>query len=169
MKVGNGKNSSFLHDRWCGLVSLADKFPELYKISVEQDCSVEYMKLKNWRPSFRRWLHEDLQCQYRRLHDIVFRYGTNFDKDRAKWDYEKSGLFSVKSIYKHMFRNSEDVDSKQLWKAKIPLKVKIFMWLTLQNAILTKDNLLKRKWKGSPACAFAKKKNLSNTYSLSVL
>ena len=28
------------------------------------------------------------------------------------------------------------------------------MWLTLQDSILTKDNLLKRKWKGSPACAF---------------
>jgi hypothetical protein len=29
MKVGNGKNTSFWHDRWCGLVSLVDKFPEL--------------------------------------------------------------------------------------------------------------------------------------------
>ena len=28
------------------------------------------------------------------------------------------------------------------------------MWLTLQNAILTKDNLLIRKWKGSPNCGF---------------
>jgi hypothetical protein len=47
MVVGNRKNTSFWHDRWCGLVSLADKFPGLYKISNEQDCSVEYMKLKN--------------------------------------------------------------------------------------------------------------------------
>jgi hypothetical protein len=54
MVVGNGKSTSFWHDRWCGLVSLADKFPDLYKISNEQDCSVEHMKLKNWR-----WLHED--------------------------------------------------------------------------------------------------------------
>jgi hypothetical protein len=84
--VGNGKNTSFWHDRWCGLVSLADKLPELYAISKEQDCSVEYMKLKKWHLSFRRWLHEDLQCQFRRLHDIVFRYGINSDKDRPKWD-----------------------------------------------------------------------------------
>jgi hypothetical protein len=47
MKVGNGKNTSFWHNRYCGLVSLADKFPKLYKISVEQECSVEYMNLKN--------------------------------------------------------------------------------------------------------------------------
>jgi hypothetical protein len=70
MMVGNGKSTSFWHKIW-SLVSLADKFPE-------------YMKLKNWRLSFRRWLHEDLQCQYRRLHDIVFWYGTNSEKDRAK-------------------------------------------------------------------------------------
>lgn len=33
------------------------------------------------------------------------------------------------------------------------MNTKIFVWLTLQDSILTKDNLIKRKWKGSPACA----------------
>jgi len=28
------------------------------------------------------------------------------------------------------------------------------MWLVSQNAILTKDNLIKRKWKGDKTCAF---------------
>jgi hypothetical protein len=31
------------------------------------------------------------------------------------------------------------------WKAKIPLKVQIFMWLIQQEAILTKDNLAKKE------------------------
>lgn len=30
------------------------------------------------------------------------------------------------------------------------------MWLMMNNAILTKDNLLKRKWKGDPKCCFCK-------------
>jgi hypothetical protein len=98
MMVGNGKSTSFWHDKWCGLVSLADKFPELYQISIEQDCSVEYMKLKSWRLSFRRWLHEDLQCQYRRLHDIVFRYGTNSEQDHANWDWEKMVCFLLSQL-----------------------------------------------------------------------
>jgi len=93
MIVGNGKSISFWHDKWCSLVSLADKFPGLFQISEDQDCTVEYMKLNNWRLSFRRWLHEDLQCQLKRLHDIVYRYGTNSDKDHAKWDWNKNGLF----------------------------------------------------------------------------
>jgi hypothetical protein len=28
------------------------------------------------------------------------------------------------------------------------------MWLVSQNAILTKENLVKRKWKGNKSCAF---------------
>ena len=71
-------------------------------------------------------------------------------------------FFSVSSVYKHLYRNCARADNRQLWKAKIPLKIKIFMWLTLQNAILTKDNLLKRKWKGGPSCAFCQEKESVN-------
>ena len=43
---------------------------------------------------------------------------------------------------------------KFIWQAKIPLKIKIFMWLIYNNAILTKDNLVKRKWVGDERCSF---------------
>jgi len=44
--------------------------------------------------------------------------------------------------------------TKKFWKGKIPAKIKIFMWLMTNEAILTKDNLIKRKWKGDPDCYF---------------
>jgi hypothetical protein len=44
--------------------------------------------------------------------------------------------------------------TKKIWKGKIPAKIKIFMWLMTNEAILTKDNLIKRKWKGDPDCYF---------------
>jgi len=157
MRVGNGKSTSFCHDKWCGLVPLADKFRELYQINVEKKCSVEEMKRKNWRPSFRRWLHEDLQNQYRRLPDIVFRYRLNSDKDYARWDSEKSGIFSVNSTYKHLCRHEYGLNFSRIWKAKLPLKTKIFMWLVIQNSIITKDNLGKQKWKGNKSCTFCSK------------
>jgi hypothetical protein len=37
---------------------------------------------------------------------------------------------------------------------KIPLKIKIWLWLIWHNAIATKDNLLKRNWNGSAYCQF---------------
>jgi hypothetical protein len=42
----------------------------------------------------------------------------------------------------------------RIWKAKIPYKIKIFLWLIENEAILTKDNMIKRKWVGDPSCQF---------------
>jgi hypothetical protein len=36
--------------------------------------------------------------------------------------------------------------NKRIWKAEIPLKIKVFM--INKNAILTKDNLIKKNWQG---------------------
>jgi hypothetical protein len=41
-----------------------------------------------------------------------------------------------------------------IWKAKIPYKVKIFVWLIENNAILSKDNMLRRDWIGDSTCQF---------------
>lgn len=41
-----------------------------------------------------------------------------------------------------------------IWKIKVPLKIKVFMWFVHKGVILTKDNLAKRRWKGSQRCCF---------------
>lgn len=120
----------------------------------QQEVSVEFMKQRQWRLSFRRWLHEELQNQLKRLQDIVHWYNTNLENDKASWDLEKSGRFSVKSTYKHLSSNEFGDSFRKILKAKIPLKNKIFMWFFLQEAILTKDNICKRKWRGNESCAF---------------
>jgi hypothetical protein len=35
---------------------------------------------------------------------------------------------------------------KRVWKAKILAKIKTFMWLVEQGAIMTKDNMVRRNW-----------------------
>jgi hypothetical protein len=40
------------------------------------------------------------------------------------------------------------------WKAKILLKIKIFVWYLKNGVVLTKDNLVKRQWKGCTKCCF---------------
>jgi hypothetical protein len=76
------------------------------------------------------------------------------EKDKVKWTWEKFGKFSVKSMYKHRFSLETNNTNKRLWEAKIPLKIKIFMWLIHGNAILTKDNLSRRNWQGDKRCFF---------------
>jgi hypothetical protein len=41
-----------------------------------------------------------------------------------------------------------------LWKIKILLKIKVFLWLLYREAILIKDNLVKRIWHENVKCCF---------------
>lgn len=42
-----------------------------------------------------------------------------------------------------------------LWRqVPIPIKIRVFMWLTSKNRILTLDNLLKKGWQGNNRCQF---------------
>jgi hypothetical protein len=41
-----------------------------------------------------------------------------------------------------------------LWKLKLPMKIKIFVWYVKRGAVLAEDNLAKRNWKGNKECAF---------------
>ena len=43
---------------------------------------------------------------------------------------------------------------KYLWKLKIPLKIKIFMWFLHNKVLLTKGNLVKTNWVGCSTCCF---------------
>jgi hypothetical protein len=51
--------------------------------------------------------------------------------------------------------NPNNYQNKKLWKLKLPLKIKVFLEF-MSGAILTKDNLAKRCWKGYLTCNFCK-------------
>lgn len=91
------------------------------------------------------WLH-----LVRRLMEITF---TN-EPDTFLWRSSSSGLFSVKSMYVDFINVGPVSRSKHIWKTKVPLKIKIFMWFVHRAVILTKDNLAKQRWQGSEQCFF---------------
>lgn len=74
------------------------------------------------------------------------------DPDRLNWNFDGKRKFSAKSFYEHLKMQQVIFPHKKLWKIKVPLKIKIFLWLVLKNIILTKDNLLRRGWKGTDKC-----------------
>jgi hypothetical protein len=154
MAVGNGCRTSFWKDVWCGHTPLMDKFPEIYEICNEQTISVADSAHIGWRLSFSRWRTEDLQMQWCGLVNILNQRNLSDDLDKPKWKWKNNRQYTVKSMYKPMCINGIDISFKHLWKIKIPLKIKIRLWLIWHNAIATKDNLLKRKWTGDPFCLF---------------
>jgi hypothetical protein len=74
--------------------------------------------------------------------------------DSFKWSLNHNGQFSVSSMY-HAFLDTNVVpNNSYLWKIKVPLKIRVFLRLLCREAILTKDNLVKRNWNGNVMCSF---------------
>jgi hypothetical protein len=74
----------------------------------------------------------------------------------------RHGKFSVKSMYDQISSAAGGGSFTRFWKAKIPYKIKNFMWLVENNAILTKDNMIKRRWAGDPLCQFCNERETVN-------
>jgi hypothetical protein len=68
--------------------------------------------------------------------------------DSFKWILTKNSEFTVKSMYKDLMQTDSIPYRSIVWKLKVPLKINIFLWYLQKGVILTKDNLLKRRWKG---------------------
>jgi hypothetical protein len=47
-------------------------------------------------------------------------------------------FFFVKTMYAYLCGVDTENHNKKIWKSKIPLKIKVFMWLLQQNAVSTK-------------------------------
>jgi hypothetical protein len=129
MLLRNGKCINFWEDPSCGLVPLKEKFGDLFEICVQQNKSVAEMASGGWNLNFRRWLDERAQNQLRQLRDMLTCSSLSNEKDTVKWMWEKTGIFSVKSMYSHLFCRDLHNPNYKLWKSKTPLKVKSFMWL----------------------------------------
>ena len=76
-------------------------------------------------------------------------------EDRLLWRWSITGTFTVYSFYKWLeYGGIPNTEYDTIWKSKIPLKIKIFLWLVRKNKILTKLNLVKKGWSGPTDCPF---------------
>ena len=57
-------------------------------------------------------------------------------------------------MYLDLINSGPITRSLRIWKVKVPLRIKIFMWFVHKEVILTKENLIKRRWVGSSRCCF---------------
>lgn len=60
-------------------------------------------------------------------------------------------------MYVALINNGYIERNKIIWKLKIPLKIKIFMWYLLKGVVLTKNKLARRNWNGSLRFCFCMK------------
>jgi hypothetical protein len=99
-------------------------------------------------------LFDELRTSWNKILNDSISLQLNSDSDVVFWSLENSGKFSVKSLYNGLTKNDSGTYHRRIWKGKIPTKIKIFLWLLTNNALLAKDNLRKRNWQGGPSCMF---------------
>ena len=68
----------------------------------------------------------------------------NLADDVVSWDLLASRKFSVKSMYNRLTEVPTLDIARSLWKARVPLKIKIFLWQMFRNRLPTADNVAKR-------------------------
>jgi hypothetical protein len=94
--------------------------------------------------SFRRGLVEQYRVQWMNLVAQNAHVRLNNKKDTFRWNLTSSGIFSVQSMSTSLLANDNVVTNKDIWKIKMSLKIKVFMWYLCRGVTLTKDNLVKR-------------------------
>ena len=157
MIVKNGKATSFWLDTWIHNKPLCILYPVLFDLCLDKHISVHQFLARQGQLEFNRWLNPLLFEQWLSVIDTIYHHNFSATTDTHAWKWNKGRMFTTKSVYEYLTKDEAVLHFKHIWKAKIPYKIKFFMWLVENNAILTKDNLLHRHWNGDPTCYFCTK------------
>jgi hypothetical protein len=156
--IGDGEGTYFWEDSWLGDGPLASQYPSLYAIVNYKNVTVaNTIKEDDLNISFRRNLADDRWLAWLDLVERLMDIHITDEKDTFIWKLTDSGQFSVRSLYAELLNGNTKFLRKYLWKIKVPLKIRIFMWFLNRKEILTKDNLVKRNWTRDKKCAFCDK------------
>jgi ribonuclease HI len=119
-------------------------------------------RLKIWdEAKVRKYFY---QCDVEEIMKI--KLSPNIDTDWVSWNFEKSGLFSVRSTYRLAMREKYEVGVmgssatlegertvwKSIWRANISSKVKVFVWKVVRNGLPTRLNKKHRHLEQESSC-----------------
>lgn len=153
-RVHNGSSTRFWLDWWLGSGPLRARFPNLFSIATDPECSVGKSRaLGDWDISFRRTFSLQEQVEWdnllRELHHVVLTEG----RDEFTWTLEPSGRFSTKSLYLKLCEGSPMRHYAVIWKIAAPLKIRIFLWQLTRKRLPTRLLIQRRQGPSSGRCA----------------
>jgi hypothetical protein len=144
VSIGDGSTILFWKDKWRYLVP-AQAYPELFSFAKKPDISfLAATSTLDFTTNFNLPLSVQAHDQLSLLQSKVesLHLSTEFDTWMYTWG---STIFSTSKAYKALIGH-RDVHPiyNWLWKAKSPMKHKVFFWLLIKDRLSTRD-LLSRK------------------------
>jgi hypothetical protein len=130
-------------------------YPNLFNIMRKRNVLVNDVMNGNLpNLSFRRAIVVVKQVEWHNLSTLLAYIPLGHSKDKILWGPHRNGVFSVQSMYRFLMNTPILTHNMLLWKLKLPLKIKIFLWYLGRGVTLTKVNLAKRGWTRSMKCCF---------------
>ncbi|WVZ49681.1 LOW QUALITY PROTEIN: hypothetical protein U9M48_001018, partial [Paspalum notatum var. saurae] len=139
----------FWKDIWLDNQALKFRYPILFHIVRKKHATVaNVLSSSPLNISFRRGLVGNKFLEWHNLVASLIHVKVEEDTDIFMWGLHKTGSFTVRSMYRALISNDINM-CQEIWRLKIPLKIKIFLWFLKKEVLLTKDNLVRRNWRGS--------------------
>jgi hypothetical protein len=135
--VGNGWFTKFWDDVWLVNAPLRIQFTKLYETCVDKQAMVAEYAARDWHIQFQRMLSLEAQAEWEGLQGMLQCVSLAQEDDRISWGLTTSKRFSTSSLYK--FLTSWGVNNstaKRIWKCRVHLKIRVFLWQVFQNRIL---------------------------------
>ncbi|KAK3198465.1 hypothetical protein Dsin_021880 [Dipteronia sinensis] len=171
-QVGNGSEIKIYKDNWIPS-SVSLKIISLQTLGLEATVDSLISVSGGWDIATlkRNFSKEEI--------DGILRIPVGFRhaKDSLIWDFENNGCFSVRSGYwvgrdlacsRDMASNSGELSNwwKVLWRMKLPMKIKLFIWKACNDWIPSMANLTRRKIRVDDICPICKKENETTIHAL---
>jgi hypothetical protein len=140
-----------------GECSFSTLFPSLFKHTIYPQATVQQiLDDPDHFLIFNRQLLGYLRLEKQTLDSVIREIQvTSSQTDYYIWRWQDSAKFKVHLLYEWLdFGGVPNTDFDIVWKSKLPMKIKVFMWLVRRKRIMTKDLLLKRGWVGDSSCVF---------------
>jgi hypothetical protein len=156
--LGDGSNCRLWLDCWASVGALNLFAPDLFMAlsrAGRKRSLREGLHNNQWARDITGAPTIQVLCQYLRvwriLQDVVL---DPVLQDRFIWRWSADGKYTTSSAYRAFFAGSESMPGAvQLWKAKVPARVKFFFWLACHGRLWTAERRKRHGLQDDDACA----------------
>jgi hypothetical protein len=89
--------------------------------------------LEGWHIRFRRNFGLAETVEWNNLCRIFDLHSFSQGKDKVSWELQASGEYSVNSLYFRLSLGAAVTHFDDVWKTRVPPKIKIFLWQLLRG------------------------------------
>ncbi|KAK1285875.1 hypothetical protein QJS10_CPB20g00645 [Acorus calamus] len=161
--IGGGENVHFWIDRWCREERLSELAPDIFRLAAKKegaacDFFTREANAGTWNIELLRTrLMEEETSQYTSLLEVLGTRNLTVGADKIVGRPSSSGEYKVNMGYEWWREISGSLQPPctrfdQIWRVKIPTKIKVSLWLLNRERLLTKVYRAKWAHNESTAC-----------------